>query len=264
MAMAVVKWESFNLALAILCVLSIPFVLMLFPFAAAGKVLQYSILYQFAFNGKVSGRMDGNVLMRNGRGRGMTVPALVQNAYTTLQRSLLAGWSTAFRSLTQAQITAWNNFKYTKSDVFGMPYDVKGKAAYIALNQNLDNIAAANISNAPVSLGATNTTISALDADTTAGTLKYASTAYDPLFTYLVFATAPLSPGINRPSQSAFRLIGTAPALALGIATITALYVSKFGALPPIGSKIFLYTKAIRITTGEASPLSATLTDVAS
>lgn len=193
----------------------------------------------------------------------MTVPALISNAYTTLQRSYLSSFSIAWRSLTPAQQLSWNNFKYTKSDVFGQPYDVKGKAAYIALNQNLSNTGQPTIASAPTPTGATNVTISALDPDTTGGTIEVASTAFVAGNRYLLFATAPLSAGIYRPGRSAFRLLGQLPALVLGISDFTAVYTAKFGNLPPVGTKVFIYVVAVNTTTGEASFTSAVLGAVA-
>ena len=260
---AVGKYQLRTMLLALLFFVSIPLAVYALGKIALLTTPKLSILYQFGFNGKVSGRMDGNVLMRNGRGRGMTVPALISNAYTTLQRSLLSGFSIAWRSLTNAQQLSWNNFKYTKSDVFGQPYDVKGKAAYVALNQNLANIGGAPIASAPTPTGAINVTISNLDPDTTGGTIKLDSTAVPATSKILVFATAPLSAGIFRPGSSAFRLLGQMPAIVLGTVDFTAIYTAKFGNLPPVGTKVFVYVVAINSVTGEASFTSAVLGETA-
>src|SRR5688572_2899067 len=79
----------------------------------------HAILYIFAFNGKVSGRMDGNVLMRNGRGRGFSVPALVQNSYTMTARGRFSTFSTQYSGLLAAEILAWSNFEMQVSNRFG-------------------------------------------------------------------------------------------------------------------------------------------------
>src|SRR5262245_32873673 len=80
------------------------------------------MLYLWANNGKMSGRADGNVYMRNGRTRGFRVPSLVRNAYTSLVRSIFTGFSQAFSNLTSDQILSWDNFSYVKSNRFAQFY----------------------------------------------------------------------------------------------------------------------------------------------
>lgn len=211
-----------------------------------------AILYIFAFDGKVSGRMDGNVLMRNGRGRGFVVPSLVQNGYTAGVRSLLAQLSQGFRGLTQAQIAAWNSFEMTVSNRFGQSKIIKGKACYVRLNANLINVGGTPISDPPVLedvAGITSLSFTATAPNTMP--LTFSPTPTDANVAHLVFATANLSPGISRPSKSAFRLIdviagGTATGVAEG-----ANFVTKFGSLVA-GDKVFVKLVPVNFTTGQA------------
>lgn len=245
---------------AVICFLSIPVLTF-----AIGKILisgavKGAILYQFGFNGKVSGRMDGNVMMRNGRGRGMTIPALVRNTYTSLQRGYLSTFSSGWRALTVAQQNSWLGYKFTKNDRFAMPYDVKGKEAYISSNQNLANIGVAAISTAPAPAGSPDEILSNL---TTAATIKYDVSGTSAALDYLVYATPGMSAGINRPGKSAFRLLGKQPAPVLGTVDITTIYSAKYGSVPAVGSKYFVYTVAVNKTTGEAGAGSGILSDIA-
>ena len=242
-----------SLVLAIICFVVAPLVIaafIFFPFVGAAK---FSILYLFGFNGKASGRMDGNVLMRNGRGRGFSVPALVRNGYTTNVRSLLSSFSTGWRSLTLAQQKTWLAFKYTKSDRFALPYTITGKAAYIGLNTNGANIGSAVMTDAPAPVGALEENVDTLAAANGANTMTYNAANLDTNSKYIVFATAGLSAGIFRPGASAFRLIGLQPAPVLGAVDIASAYNAKYGHVPATGSKVFLYTVAINSNTGERS-----------
>jgi len=82
-----------------------------------------------------------------------------------------------------------------------------------------------------------------------------------PTDTYmLVEATAPLSPGISRPSRGSFRqLVYANPGDSMPIDAALA-YVARFGQ-PPVGSKIFLRAKYIS-SLGFASPEIAAVTIV--
>ena len=72
----------------------------------------------------------------------------------------------------------------------------------------------------------------------------------DPGDGTILRAAAPVSQGINRPPRVS--IIGTCPATAAGSATITELYVAKFG-VPPVKSKVFV--SANQIVDGWEDPL---------
>src|SRR5437016_9674634 len=86
-------WLHQPIVIAFICfVVALP-LLGLFIIAPMASITKWGFLYIFGFDGKVSGRMDANVLMRNGRGRGFRVPSLVRNAYTTAVRASLSTFS---------------------------------------------------------------------------------------------------------------------------------------------------------------------------
>src|SRR5260221_2388636 len=128
---------------------------MLQPFAGAAASGSFAARYLFANDGKMSGRTSGDVKMRNGRSRAMALPSLVRNAYTTAIRSSFASFSPGFRVLTPTQIAMWNNFSYRHSDRFANTINVKGKMAYIGINQNLTDIASAPITDPVAFVGVT-------------------------------------------------------------------------------------------------------------
>lgn len=244
---------------ALIAFLSIPILAFVLIKAGILGTVKWALLYQFGFNGKISGRMEGNVAMRNGRARSMTVPSLVRNVYTSLQRGYLSSFSSGWRALTVAQRDSWIGYKFTKNDRFAMPYDVSGKNAYVSANQNLSNIGQPTITTAPAPAGAPDELIDNL---VTAATIKYDVTGTSAALDYLVYATPGLSAGIYRPGRSDFRLLGVQPAPVLGSVDITALYTAKYGGIPAAGAKYFVYTVAVNKTTGEAGAGSGILSDI--
>lgn len=212
-------------------------------------------LYQFANDGLVSGRTGGDVKMRNGRSRKMTVPALVRNSYTSFVRSVFAYFSAQFRNLSSDQIIAWNNFDVFKSNRFGVKINIKGKAAFVQLNANLANIGATGILTdppvgqmlpAPTQIDALTVTIGVLDLYTEANA--------DGAKT-LVYATKPLSVGISRPSQSAYRLISVVNTVPGTVINLTGAYNDKFGVIPD-GTKVFIQLRVINAITGLSSAIT--------
>lgn len=215
-----------------------------------------AMLYSIANDGKLSGRADGNVYMRNGRIRGMKVPALVQNQYTQRVRNGLGQLSASFRALGQDIIAAWNSATgFTYTDRFGRQHPLTGKALYLRLNQNLLSIDSTTISAPPVAEAVEGVTYLQVEPD---GTTAKFNVTFDPSqvatgVRLLVSATAPLSPGITRPSRSAFRDISYIDSGSNSPQDIYLDYVGKFGSLP-VGSKVFVRVIAINSSTGQASP----------
>lgn len=211
-------------------------------------------LYQFANDGLVSGRTGGDVKMKNGRSRKMTVPALVRNTATQGARSILGNVSALWNTLTTGEIASWNNYFLTASNRFGVKIIVKGKAAFVRVNANLTYIGlSTNI------LPTIGTTVEAVEllrisgiADTSM-TLDYTPVTAPSIG--LIYATRNFSVGTSRPSQSAFRLIGTNDFTAASPVSIGALYTTKFGSYPS-GARIFVQVRNIDSEGGLGSPIT--------
>lgn len=211
-------------------------------------------LYQFANDGLVSGRTGGDVKMRNGRSRKMTVPALVRNRATQGARSILSNISSLWNTLTVGEIASWNNYFLTASNRFGVKQIVKGKSAFVRVNANLTYIG----------LGTTilptyGTTVEAVELS---GVIAIADTSmnlhYTPVSghsTGLIYATRNFSTGTSRPSQSAFRLIGTGDFTSPSPISIGTLYTAKFGSYPS-GARIFVQVRNIDMDGGLGSPIT--------
>jgi hypothetical protein len=216
--------------------------------------LNYAMLYSVANNGRFSGRADGNVYMRNGRIRAFRVPALVQNGYTALQRSIFSGLSSGWNGLTEAQRLSFINAEgFFTSDRFGNQVPVKGKELYVRLNGNLTDIGAALLTEAPIPAAVPGITQLQITVDDSSNTflLQFTPTPTDATVEHLVYATSQLSPGINRPGASQFRLISVLANGTVSGADINAAYVVKYGA-PLTGRKIFVKLVPVNNTTGQA------------
>jgi hypothetical protein len=211
-----------------------------------------AMLYSLANNGKLSGRADGNVYMRNGRIRGMRVPSLVQNAYTQTQRSNFGSLSSSWNALTQEQQLSWINARgFFMSDRFGNSVEVSGKELYVRLNQNLFNVGVAPITTAPLPTDVAGPTELTITADISSTTLDVAFTPNPTGHAVLLFATSPQSAGTFRPGASKYRLIASLGAGTASPYDAWAQYVAKFGT-PSSGSKVFIKTVPINEVTGQA------------
>jgi len=227
------------------------------PILGKAVAVKMSALYMFSNDGKVSGRTGGNVHMRNGRSRAMAFPALVRNVFTGVARGSFSTFSTSWRALSALQITAWNNWSYSSTDRFGRSIAVKGKQAYIGVNTNLANVSGTALTVPPVA-GVTPNTTQLNSATISVGGNQF-DVAYDTNSTgakTLVFATKPLSAGISRPSQSAFRLIGVVNTVGAGPADIWIAYLAKYGN-PTVGARVFVQFKSINGTAGLASAITS-------
>ena len=220
-----------------------------------------SILYMKMKFGAIvvagSGKIGGHVASRNRGGAYLRTKVTPVNPNTGSQaaiRNRLSTLSTAWKGLTSAQITAWNNAvaAFKKTDIFGDVQNPSGFNLYQRLNNNLNRIGEASISTPPlpVSLPVIETAVAA-QANAGATTITFTN---DPVVTDSVVevsATAAQSPGKNF-VKSEFRIIGNMPALVAHVATLTTLYNAKFGAPGAAGQKVLFQLRQISNVTGQA------------
>lgn len=165
--------------------------------------------------------------------------------------------SQAWRGLTVDQILGFNeqkdNFKTT--DIFGDLKSPTGQNLFIRLNQNLLQINEATLTDVPLPTAVDAFISLALDANTTGGTFNV---VFDPAVTadtkVIVFATAPLSPGVTF-VKADFRKIAVLDSTDTSPKDLATEYITKFGALPQIGAKVFVQFKPVDIATGLSGSL---------
>lgn len=224
-------------------------------------VYVFMALYQFANNGLVSGRTGGDVKMRNGRSRGMKVPALVRNAYTGGARGLLATLSSLFRTLGADNITQWNNYQIRTSDRFGVMHNYHGKTAFVQIGANLTYVGSSYRATPPPPSASNPSSVPLVSVDITTSTpqFKLNTGGISDVGTQgLIYATKVLSGGISRPSKSAYRLIGFVDFATDTSFDLLPFYEAKFGALSSANNdgKIFVQVRNINDTTGLSSALT--------
>lgn len=207
---------------------------------------------------EIRNKIGGIVFARNRGGAYMRTKVTPLNPQTTAQagaRSLLTSLAQAFRSLSQEQITAWNNAvtQWQTTDIFGMLVSPTGLALYVRLNANIINAGGTVIDTPPSPVGAASLGSLSLTAAVTGDVFDVAfSPATVPAdHSMYVEATPMLSPGINN-ANSKFRYIGIAAAAAASPADLFTEETSKFGSLVA-GQKVLVRAKFINKLTGEVS-----------
>lgn len=210
-----------------------------------------------AFLADARGSVAGTVFSKNTYGAYTRTKVTPVNPSTTAQqlvRQFFAAISQAWRGITQAQRDLWNQSanNFTRNNVFGDQVALTGFNLYKRLNQNLLNVGVARIDDAPLPASVFGFSALSVIADTTMGTLEATFAPVIPAGTsVIVFATAPQSAG-KQFVKSEFRQIAVLTVADLTPEDLAAAYIVKFGALPPIGSKVFIQFKPINAVTGQA------------
>lgn len=203
-------------------------------------------------------KLNGSVFARNRGGAYVRTKVTPLNPMTARQvsaRSLLTGLAQSFRSLSQEQITAWNNAtsQWQTTDIFGDLVSPTGLALYVRLNSNIINGEGTPINTPPAPVGAEPLSTLSLVATVTGDVfdITYTPGSVPADHAMYVESTEMLSPGINN-ANSRFRFITTAGASATSPLDAFPEQTAKFGALVA-GQKVFVRAKFINLLTGEVS-----------
>jgi hypothetical protein len=215
------------------------------------------------------GKIGGHVASKNRAGsyfRTKVTPTNPNTAAQVLARSRFATLSVAWSALTDAYRLAWNNATdlWKGTNVFGDLKHPSGFNLFQRLNNNLAQIAVAQINTPPLptAIGAW-TAFSFIPDNTGTMVITFAATPVPAGYAVLIDGTAPCSPGIKNANARFRRITKLAAAVATG-EDIQAVYVAKFGAIAPIGNRVFLRAKFINIATGQVGlPVEATAVIVA-
>lgn len=200
-------------------------------------------------------KLEGSVFSRNRGGayiRNKVTPLNPQTSFQTGVRNFFGAISQGWRSLTASQRLAWNQAvsNFIGTDIFGDAKELSGSQLHQKLNLNLKNISEAVITAPPVPGDINSFTSMTVTADTTAGTMNVAfAPAIDAGDKVLLYATAPLSPGISF-VKNRFRIITVLDNADVTPFDAAADYIVKFGALPAVGQKIAVKTRIIEKATG--------------
>jgi len=206
----------------------------------------------------VRNKINGSVFARNRGGayvRTKVTPLNPQSVRQVAARNLLTSLAQNFRSLTQDQITAWNEAvtQWQTTDIFGDLVSPTGLALYVRLNANISNAGGSLLTSPPAPVGAEALTELSLTATVTGDVfdIDFLPAAVPADHTMYIESTSMLSPGINN-ANSRFRFIGTAAAAAASPFDAYSIQTAKFGSLVA-GQKAYVRCKFINKLTGEVS-----------
>lgn len=202
------------------------------------------------------GKLGGHVASKNRAGtyfRTKVSPINPQTSRQSAVRSQLTGWAQAFRSLTPAQIAAWNSAvsNFTKTDIFGDVKTPSGINLYVALNMNLEQVGATSLSDPPLPSSVSPVDSVTLTADSSPQTFSIAFTPTPvPADTdWIIEATAGVSAGKSF-VKSEFRQIAVVASAATTPQALITAYTNKFGSLVA-GQKVFVRVTPINNVTGQ-------------
>lgn len=209
-----------------------------------------------AFLTDMRGKVNGTVFSKNRSGayaRTKVSPINPQTVRQSAVRSQLTALAQAFRSLTAAQIAAWNSAvsNFTGTNVFGDTVKPSGINLYCRLNMNLNQIGGTLIANPPLPTEVPPVESLTLTANGTVAALSlaFAPTPVPASTDWIVEATAPVSPGKSF-VKSEYRQIQVIAAAATTPQSLLAAYAAKFGN-PITGQKIFVRVTPVDNTTGQ-------------
>jgi hypothetical protein len=197
----------------------------------------------------VSGSVGGTTFSRNTFGQYMrfrAVPVNPNTAAQTLQRDRIAFFAGAWRGLTQAQRDGWIQLAPSVQlvDALGQQYSPTGPGLYSSININRDLVGAAAVDTAPLIDSAPGFQAPVLVPDSGGGpptiTLNGTPSGETATNFFMIYATPPVSPGINFFKPGDYRFLGSeAGNVALPV-DITTEYEAVYGQgwLTGAGNKI--------------------------
>lgn len=201
------------------------------------------------------GKLNGSVFSKNRGGSYLRNKVTPINPATSAQgqaRSVLTEFSQAWRSLTEAQRTAWNNAvaNFARTDIFGDLKNPSGINLFTRLNANIRNGGSAvSISSPPVPAAVPAITLGAM-VNSAAGALSivFADSPVPAGHALVIEATPQVSAGVSF-VKSEFRKLKVVAAAGASPAVLTADYLARFGARVA-GQKIFVRVTLVSLTTG--------------
>lgn len=181
-----------------------------------------------------------------------SIPTLVRNSYTTGVRSQFTSLTQSWRSLTQAQRNAWDLSakNFPQKNVFGFGFVWSGQNFFMSVNRNLDAIGVARITSPPNPTAVQPILLASVIANTTGGLLTL---NFSPPINAGTSVLAQGTQGVSAGKKSIGNLLRQFSVLDdtnLTGGNSSAAYVTKFGALPAVGTKIEIKFRPIDEATG--------------
>ena len=205
-----------------------------------------------------SGKIGGHVAAKNSAGSYLRTKVTPVNPRTVDQisaRARLGANAKAWALLTQAERDTFNQnaTDFTSKNVFGNNMKLSGTNVHTRLNNNLLLIGEPVITSSPIAESFAGPTVVSIVSNVTGAVLTISPDFDVPVGAAgVVRMTSPQSAG-KKFVKSEFRVIDIAPAGSAAPYDVAAAYITKFGALPLEGQKVFVEVYVISKTTGIAS-----------
>lgn len=195
-----------------------------------------------------SGKIQGTVLLNNNVARVWRKTKTVRDTSTNYVKGIFSGISAAFKTLTPAEILAWNNaaVNYLRKNALAEVKSLTGAQAFQRVNNILTSLSVATVTSPP-GIASSNGIIGLSPVASEGGaTITCGITLFTPAVAlaageYIkVYATPQYTASKSKFSKSNFRYIGFyTAATAINPLSITAKYIAAFGA-PVLGQRIGL------------------------
>lgn len=199
-------------------------------------------------------KLNGTVFSKNKSGaytRTKVTPVNPQSASQTQNRQRLSRFSQLWRTLSIAQITAWNDLAKSQpfgTDVFGNPKFLSGLSLFVKLNSNIDIAGGSQILDAPVLTTPPAAAILDVVVTSDGETLLTANVDYSLASTpsdvaLAIYATRPY-PVSQTFNTNLYRLVQVMDATAGAVVSFLGGYRFTFGA-PPVGMQVGVFIETI-------------------
>lgn len=213
------------------------------------------------------GKIGGQVASRNRSGaylRNKVTPSNPRTVSQSQARSRLAGFSQAWRGLTEAQRAAWDAAvsQWSRTNVFGDIVNPTGKNLYTRLNVNIAIVGGTPIVLPPEPGIVTPASGLSIEASASVESLDLESDALNVDQAYIIRATTNLSPGIGF-FKNRLRVIQIESGSTATSTDLSVNYLNKFGNLTE-GQKIAVTVVAVNPATGQTSTAAQAVAIIAS
>ena len=201
------------------------------------------------------GKIGGTVAGKGRYGawvRRLVTPSNPSTVAQQLVRSFMAAISQSWKGLTQVQRDLWNQVtsSYQAANIFGDTFKYSGFNLRMKLCRNLLEIGEAQIDDAPIPEAPDAMLSLSLDVDIFGPKFELAFTdPIDAADKVIVYATAPQSAGKNF-VKSEYRKVHVMDSTDTTPVDIITEYSAVFGSLGPVGGKIFVQCRPIKIANG--------------
>lgn len=207
------------------------------------------------------GKLGGTVMSKSKQGATARVKVTPVNPRSARQQAIRAAFtslSQAWRNLTEAQISAWNEASksgFRITNIFGSQVGQSGNDLYIGLNSNLINVDASTISNPPDPADSPAILSALAPTSDVSSTNLFVKATIDGASTVpaanalIVYATPKLSRGVSF-VKSQLRILSVQPAADdTDTVNLWSTYTAKYGA-PAVGDNIYLQVQLVNTVSG--------------